>query len=74
MSNNDENIRKAADEEAAQLAGIFSATQAAEIEAGCKSLFALYTGYMKAGFNPEQALRLVIATIQMPQVGKGKGE
>lgn len=70
MNNADENIRKAASEEAAQLEQVFNATQAMEIEKGCKALFDLYTNYVKAGFNPEQALRLVIATIQIPQAGK----
>lgn len=74
MSNIDDNIRKAAGEEAAQIDNVFSATQAKEMEAGCKALFDLYTNYVKAGFTPGQALQLVIATIQMPQAGKGNGK
>lgn len=74
MSNIDDNIRKAANEEAAALENVFNATQAMEIEKGCKALFDLYTNYVKAGFNPGQALQLVIATIQTPQAGKGSGK
>ena len=74
MNNNDDNIRKAASEEAAQIDNIFSATQAKEMEAGCKALFALYTNYVNAGFTPGQALQLVIATIHRPQAGMGDGK
>lgn len=75
MNNADENIRKAASEEAAQLEKVFNATQAAEIEKMCKSMFDLYTNYVKAGFTPGQALQLVIATLQATvQVGKVGGK
>lgn len=75
MSNIDDNIRKAANEEAAALEKVFSATQAAEIEKGCKAMFDLYYNYVKAGFTTGQALQLVIATLQASaQAGKGNGK
>ena len=74
MSNMDDNIRKAANEEAAQINNVFSATQANEIERACKGMFELYTNYVKAGFTPEQALQLVIAQVQALTAGKGSGK
>lgn len=69
MNNAEDNIRKAAREEAAQLDNVFSATQAKELESGCKAMFDLYTNYVKAGFTPGQALQLVCTVLSA--VSKG---
>lgn len=63
MSNADDNIRKAASEEAAQIDNVFSATQAKQMQAGAKALFDLYTNYVKAGFTPGQAMQLVCTVL-----------
>lgn len=69
MNNTDDNIRKAAMEEAAQIDNVLSATQAKELEKGCKAMFDLYTNYVKAGFTPGQAMQLVCTVLSTAAKG-----
>lgn len=69
MSNADDNIRKAANEERAQLAGIFDATRLAEMKQVCKSMHELYKSFLEAGFDRQQAMQMTIAMMQIANGG-----
>ena len=64
MNDIDKNIRDAAKKELAELENLFKETNAAEINKACKDMFALYKGFIDAGFDNKQALALLIGAIQ----------
>ena len=74
----DEDILNIANAEVEELNRMFNATQQAEISNYCKALFAIYTGYIKAGFTSAQAMQLVTAMMQaaimQPKNDKGSDE
>ena len=77
MSNMDDNIRKAAENEFSQLRGIFDATEMQNLKAAAKCMHDMYTNFVEAGFDRQQALQLTISIIQsafVSNAGKGAGK
>lgn len=77
MSNIDDSIRKAAEKELSQLRGIFDATEMQNMKAAAKAMHDMYTNFVEAGFDRQQAMQLMISIIQrafMGNAGKGNGK
>lgn len=71
---NSDDIRKAAMNEFRQIQEALLETEKNEMLNSCKAMFALYKGFVDAGFTDKQALQLVIATLQAGIAGNGRKE
>lgn len=73
MNNMDDNIRKAAEQEFSQLKGIFDATELQNMKEAAKATYTLFTNFMEAGFDTQQAIQLTIGIIQSAVIHNVKG-
>lgn len=73
MSNIDDNIRNAAEQELSQLKGIFDATELQNMKEAAKATYNLFTNFMEAGFDTQQAMQLTISIIQSAVISNVKG-
>ena len=72
MNSADDSIRKAANDELAQLNALLEVNGVADIKSTCKAIFQLYKAFVDAGFDFAQALSMTQHVITLAHMTAAK--